>query len=382
MNRKVLFVDDDPNILQGYKRTLRGQFEIHTAEGGPQGLNDLVSAGPFAVVVSDMRMPGMDGVQFLAHAKDTVPLTVRMMLTGNSDQLTALQAVNEGHIFRFLTKPCPPELFAQALEAGVEQYRLVTAEKDLLEQTLNHSLQVMVDILALVNPTAFSRANRLRKFARKMALRLPGINVWEIEVAAMLSQIGCVTVPEETLNRLVNKQPLEKDEQRMIQQYPKVGHDLLARIPRMETVSEIIAYQQYFYSEVCAVTQGRTVPTIVTGASILKLAYDFDQLRVAGYLPHLAFQALDEHRDWYESGLLTVLRELLEQERGESYTKKTVSALSLRPGMLLDEPVITDRGVLLVVKGQEVTPSLVQRLNNFVETGVIEDQFQVLIPNH
>jgi CheY-like chemotaxis protein len=382
MNRKVLFVDDDPNILQGYKRTLRGQFEIDTAESGAEGLTRLVGEGPFAVVVSDMRMPGMDGIQFLARAKETAPLTVRMMLTGNSDQLTALQAVNEGHIFRFLAKPCPPELFAQALEAGLEQYRLLTAEKELLEQTLNHSLQVMVDILVLVNPTAFSCAVRLRQLARKLALRLSGINLWEIEVAALLSQIGCVTVPEETVAKLTNGQPFEKDEQRMIQHYPRVGHDLLVRIPRMETVSEIIAYQQLTYKEVCTLAQGRNAATVITGASILKLAFDFYQLRNSGCLPYQAYQVLGEHSDWYEPRLLNALREVLDQERGESYTQKTVNVLSLRPGMLLDESVVTDRGVLLVVKGQEVTRSLIQRLSNFVEMGVVEDQFQVLVPNH
>jgi response regulator RpfG family c-di-GMP phosphodiesterase len=382
MNRKVLFVDDDPNILQGYKRTLRGQFEIQTADGGAEGLASLANAGPFAVVVSDMRMPGMDGVQFLAHAKEQAPLTVRMMLTGNSDQLTALQAVNQGHIFRFLTKPCPPDLFAQALEAGLEQYRLLTAEKDLLEQTLNHSLQVLMDILALVNPTAFSRAARLRRLARKLALRLTEINVWEVEVAALLSQIGCVTVPEETLAKLANGAPIEKEEQRMIQQYPQVGRDLLARIPRMETVSEMIAYQHLSYSEICAAAQGHNAQAVITGASILKLAFDFDQMRHSGCLPHQAYQALTERPEWYEPRLLAALRELLDQERGESYLHRTVNVMSLRTGMLLDEPVITARGVLLVVKGQEVTRSLVQRLSNFVETGVVEDQFKVLIPNH
>ncbi|MFH1417727.1 MAG: response regulator, partial [Planctomycetota bacterium] len=136
MSKKILCVDDDPNILNAYRRGLRRLFEIETAEGGAEGLEAIASQGPFAVVVSDMRMPGMDGIQFLTAVKKRAPESVRIMLTGNADQQTAMDAVNEGSIFRFLTKPCPPEHLAKALTAGIEQYRLITAEKELLGKTL------------------------------------------------------------------------------------------------------------------------------------------------------------------------------------------------------------------------------------------------------
>ena len=135
MTKKILLVDDDPNILQGYQRQLRKRFELDTVLSGREGLEAVASDGPFAVIVSDMRMPGMDGVQFLTQVRETASDTVRMMLTGNSDQQTAMDAVNEGHIFRFLTKPCNTDTFAKALEAALEQYRLITAERELLPGT-------------------------------------------------------------------------------------------------------------------------------------------------------------------------------------------------------------------------------------------------------
>lgn len=113
MSYKILCVDDDSNILQGYKRALRRDFDIFIAEGGLEALSIIEKEGPFAVVVSDMRMPVMDGVQFLSRVRDIAPETVRMMLTGNADQQTAIIAVNEGNIFRFLTKPCPPDVLAK-----------------------------------------------------------------------------------------------------------------------------------------------------------------------------------------------------------------------------------------------------------------------------
>ena len=182
MNNKILCVDDDSNILQGYKRTLRKDYEIFIAEGGEQGLSTIEKDGPFAVVVSDMRMPGMDGVQFLSRVKTVAPDTIKIMLTGNSDQQTAMDAVNEGSIFRFLTKPCPPEVLAKTLDNGLEQYRLATTEKDLLEQTLNKSLQVLVDILAMINPTAFNRSTRVKKLAREIAdkLKIKNFGKWKL----------------------------------------------------------------------------------------------------------------------------------------------------------------------------------------------------------
>ena len=380
INRKILCVDDDPNILQGYKRTLRNHFEIHTAEGGELGLTMIATKGPFAVIVSDMRMPGMDGVQFLSRVREIAPLSVRIMLTGNSDQQTALDAVNEGNIFRFLTKPCPPEVLAKTLEAGMEQYRLVTAEKELLENTLNSSLQVLVDILALVNPTAFSRASRLRQLARRVAASLDLPNLWEIEIAALLSQIGCVTVPEETLIKYANAQPLDKDELRMIYQYPLVGHDLLERIPRLETVAKIIAFQNFRHSEMGSESNRRSTPAVRIGAGILKLALDYDRLHEAGQSTRHVFQELTARTDWYDPLLLQTFRTVVEGGQGETYQKKSVKVQALKPGMLLEQPITTARGVLLVAKGQEVTPSLLIRLKNFADTGVIEDRFEVLIP--
>src|SRR6478609_5248404 len=142
MPEQILLVDDDRNILSGYRRNLRGEFLIDTAQGGQEALELLEKKGPYALVISDMRMPGMDGIAFLSKLKAMSPDTVRVMLTGNADTETAIEAINEGSIFRFLNKPCSKEILAKTITAGLVQYRLVTAEKQLLEQTLSGCLQV------------------------------------------------------------------------------------------------------------------------------------------------------------------------------------------------------------------------------------------------
>jgi signal transduction histidine kinase len=136
---RILFVDDDPNLLEACERVLRKRFQIDARVGPAAGLAAIEREGPYAVVVSDMRMPEMDGVQFLAQVKARVPDTVRMMLTAFPDMQTAVEAVNQGHIFRFLTKPCTSEHLTTALEAGLEQHRLVKSRREMLELQLRHA---------------------------------------------------------------------------------------------------------------------------------------------------------------------------------------------------------------------------------------------------
>ena len=190
MNRKVLLVDDDVNILDAYRRVLRGKLELSVAEGGKEALTILKRSDPFAVIVSDYRMPEMDGIEILARARELCPDTVRIMLTGQADMQAAIDAINQGNIFRFLTKPCPSEIFLKQVYAGMEQYRLIHAERELLDQTLKGSIKVLVDILALVNPMAFSRLGLIRSLAKNLAIQLGEKDIWKVELAALLSQIG------------------------------------------------------------------------------------------------------------------------------------------------------------------------------------------------
>jgi FixJ family two-component response regulator/GGDEF domain-containing protein len=131
---KVLFVDDEMSALDGFRRILRHEFQVSTAEGGEKGLAMMQRMGPFAVVVSDMRMPGMNGAEFLAKAREKAPDTVRMLLTGHADLDTAIEAVNQGNIFRFLTKPCEKDVLVKAIQSGVAQYRATAADKEVVKK--------------------------------------------------------------------------------------------------------------------------------------------------------------------------------------------------------------------------------------------------------
>jgi CheY-like chemotaxis protein len=380
MDYKILCVDDDPNILDGYKRSLRKDFNIYTAEGGREGLSAIAKEGPFAVVISDMRMPVMDGIQFLCEVKKVAPQTVRMMLTGNADQQTAIDAVNEGNIFRFLTKPCFPEALSKAIGAGIDHHCLITAEKELLEETLNKSLQVLVDILALVNPTAFNRSNRVKKLARQIAENLGVKNAWEVEFAAMLSKIGCVTVSEEILQKISRGENLTEKEAGLYQRNPQIGHDLIAKIPRMRTVAEIIAHQNKgINEEITSELKAAGAKTVITGARILKVVFDFDKLLQTGHFPQSAYHELADQAGIYDPIVLNSLRDIIDREADE-YVLREMFVVDLKPGMILSEALYSTRDSLLLSAGQEITPSLILRLVNFAEAGFISRKVGVNVP--
>ncbi|MFM9904707.1 MAG: HD domain-containing phosphohydrolase [Pyrinomonadaceae bacterium] len=380
MNTRILFVDDEPNVLEAFSRSLRKDFDVAVAKSGAEGLVVIEKDGPFAVIVSDMRMPGMDGIQFLGKVRDLHPETVRVMLTGNADQQTATDAVNKGSIFRFLTKPCPPEVMIQTLTASLDQYRLVTSEKQLLEQTLNKSLEVLVDILAIVNPTAFSRSARVKKMAREIAESLNVNNCWEVEAAAMLSQIGCVTVPEEILRKISYNVPLSNKETGLYNQHPQIGHDLIARIPRMETVADIVADQNLRFSdESVHVKQSIGIDEPRLGARILKAVLDLDKLMIDGSSRQNAFKELSTRVGWYDPAVLTALQDIIDLSVDE-YESFEMCVSDLKSGMVLDGPLNSARGSTLLPSGQEITTSLILRLANLVEAGIILDTIRVNVP--
>ncbi len=367
MKNAILFVDDEPYILSCYQRQLRHAFSVDIAESGAAALEMIASPTVYAVVVADMRMPNMDGIQFLGHVKQRSPHTVRMMLTGNADLDTAIQAVNEGAIFRFLTKPCQPETLIRALQAGVEQYRLLEAERELLERTLRGSVKVLTDALSLLNPAAFSRATRIRARVRRLAEKLQIPSPWQCELAAMLSQIGCVTLPPPVLERALTGRSLLPEEQRMYAAHPTVGADLLSNVPRLERVARMVEGQQRPYRNFARnLSEDERLEAL--GAQLLKLCLDYDGQLQQDVPVAVALERLRTRKGEYNPRMLAALRAM---ETGGPDVKavREVSWTEIKVGMVATEPVRTSTGALVVPKDQEFTPEVLTRLRNFAQRG-------------
>lgn len=243
MNNKVLLVDDDVNILASFERNFRVKYQVVTACSGEEGLEKLKTAGPFAVIIADYYMPGMNGVQFLTLAKKIAPDSERIMFSGQADLKVSIEAINEGDVFRFLSKPCPTDQLEKILISAVEKYRLVTSEREILEQTLKGSIKLLANILSIMSPKVFRQATNMRKIAQKIAERLMTSNLWEIELAALFSQIGCVTIPGEIMNKVYGGYPLTQGETEIYFSHANAGGNLLRNIPRLENIANAITYQ-------------------------------------------------------------------------------------------------------------------------------------------
>ena len=378
MNRNVLVVDDDRNLLNSLIRGLRKRFQVEAALGPEEGLKILAAKGPFAVIVSDLRMPVMDGIQFLSKAKTITPDSVRIILTGNADLQNAIEAVNKGSIYRFLTKPCPSQILSGVLKQAVEQYRLITAEKELLEKTLKGSVKVLSELLSLLNPEAFGRSSRIKRHAADLAGQLQVADIWRIETAAMLSQIGCVTLSEEIIRKIHQGNDLTEEEARRFGAHPRIASELLSHIPRMGEVAEIIVCQDRHFDGKGHIEDPRKGENIPMGARILKVVLDFDTLESKGLSKIDALKELGQRRGWYDPAVLKAFEAVLGVSK--RYVVRDESVSRLRAHMILGEDVKALNGQLLISRGQEVTLALKERLKSFADTAGVKEPIRVFVP--
>ncbi|PKL15836.1 MAG: hypothetical protein CVV49_19365, partial [Spirochaetae bacterium HGW-Spirochaetae-5] len=281
MNR-ILLVDDEKNVLEAYKRNLSDEFDLEVADSGAAALELFSKDKPFHVIVSDFKMPKMNGVELLEKVRNISPETIQIMLTGQADMEAIINLINKGKIFRFLTKPCSTEDLLLTIKDAVRQYELVSAEKELLGKTLGGSIKVLADLLALAKPQAFTKTQKVRKLARLIYTDLDIDHKWQIEIAATLSQIGCVTIPDDILKKVYKGLILSDAENVMFSSHPSIGADMIKSIPRMDKVADIIRYQEKNYDGGGFPSDNIRENEIPAGSRILKIALDYDKAITGG----------------------------------------------------------------------------------------------------
>ncbi|HEX7551981.1 MAG TPA: HD domain-containing phosphohydrolase, partial [Geothrix sp.] len=351
MAHRILLVDDEANVLQGYQRVLKKPFDLEVALGGPEALEILDRRGPFAVLVADMRMPGMSGLDLLAEARARYPDTTRIMLTGNSDQKTAMDAVNHGQVFRFLAKPCPPEELELALHAGIRQHQLVVAEKELLEQTLTGAVNLFSELLAGVDPVLFSRSQVVRTRSAALARQLGCDPVWEVEIAALLAPIGRITLPPGALQAAGSPAGVDA----LLAAMPEVGARLLQPIPRMAGVARIIRYQAKGYDGSGQPADGVLGEAIPLGSRIIKVLWDFSELEEARKSRAVALEELRLRPKAYDPKVLAAFAESLAISPPVAVAR-SLRLWELRAGMILAEAIRTAGGGLVLPTGLRLGP--------------------------
>lgn len=381
MKDKVLCVDDDADILEAYQDTLQARFAIDIARSAEEGMRCVTLRGPYAVVVSDLNMPGMDGLDFLTQLQGIAPDTVRIMLTSSTDRNAASMAVNHATIFRFLSKPCPPSILALALAEGIRHYRLIIAEHELLEKTLIGSISLMSDILALNDETAYGHSEESQQLVRSLCRVLKVDNIWEIEIAALLSNIGMATVPPIVSAKIAAGLPLNPVESDMMMHVPEIGSMLLSKIPRLEEVAKIILHQNENFD-------GRGFPgdlsgtAIPIGARIIRLLNDI-QRDPAPTLLERSMAVIRKNPGAYDPMVIdAALMSFASGTGGLSSPvlnrqSHQIGFPELRAGHLLRSRILLQDGTVVAAANQVVSATLLERLNNYAKIGIIKEPITV-----
>jgi CheY-like chemotaxis protein len=369
---RILCLDDEPAVLEGLQRVLFDTFDVETETRPASALARLVAEGPFDVVVSDMRMPEMDGAAFLAAASRAAPDTMRILLTGYADADAAAAAVNDGRLTRYLRKPCDPDELGRALHDAVRQRHLLLAERELLEQTLSGAVRAMSEMLALLAPEIFRRSSALARAATHVAAKLGLTPRWALEIAARLSMVGAVALPPELLERERCGEPISAAERAQIDAHPETGHALLVHIPRLEGVAAMVRYQR------AATLPADLSRETAIGARVLRVLLDLDGRvrRGEGFAP--ARLARRRHATGDEAAILDALADYAPLDDGPA--TRHVAAKQLHVGMVLADDALARSGAVVLRKGTEVTTVVLERLGNFARGVGLREPLTVLVP--
>jgi response regulator RpfG family c-di-GMP phosphodiesterase len=240
---------------------------------------------------------------------------------------------------------------------GQKQYQLTTSEKELLKKTLKGSVLVLSELLSISNPLAFSSSMRFKVYVTKIASKLELSNLWQYEIAALMSHIGCVTLPKDVLAKVYYNHELTKEEREMYSKHPGVGAKLIEKIPRLENVTKIIARQQMRFDAYTEEITNREPEEVILGAQIMKTVIDFDLHMFHGESRKGALKLLQNDKGAHNPKIIEIL-DGIEINNKEHIVALNVEELAV--GMIVAEDVVASSGELITPRGQSITMSTKQ----------------------
>ncbi len=300
-------------------------------------------------------MPGMSGADFLQIAREQHKETVRILLTGYSDLEAAIAAVNRGGLFRFLLKPCTREILGQTLDAAVEQHHLQLAERELLQKTLLGSMRALLEVLAVVDPVAFGRVGRLKELSLNIAERLGVRDPWQLEYAALVSQLGYAALPDATLRKVYHGVTLSNAEAAQMQQANALSAQIVSHIPRLGRVSDILLGLTTSDDH-----GGTDVPREV---HILKAVSAFKVIEQTTSSRSKAIAGFKALQPPHDAAVSDALLAAIGDEPAQAEVLE-IPIERIMVGMTVLHDVYTRTGALLIARGTRATESFVARLRN------------------
>jgi response regulator RpfG family c-di-GMP phosphodiesterase len=417
----ILCVDDEPHILSALRRLFRVQgHEVLTADSARAGL-ELLAAHPVDLVISDMRMPEMDGVEFLERARALRPDALRLLLTGHADVAQIMDAVNRGEIYRYITKPWDDTeimlVVRHAFErSALEQEKLrleaLTLRQNEQLRELNHGLEAKVatrtaellasneklkrnfltsirvfsSIIELRGANLVGHSRRVADLARRIANRMgmDALEAQQVFIAGLLHNIGKIGFSDALLDLPLSMMSGEQLNQ--YKRYPARGEQLLMPLDDLVEAAAIVrAHQERFDGE--GFPDRLAGLDIPLGARILALASDYDNLQI-GILTRnrlsreqAAALVVERRGTRYDPAVVAAFEEVTtgRSVASEQPHDLALPVASLRPGMRTTRDLVTRDGSLLLSADHVLSERLIAQIAGFEKTSSVSFTVHVRI---
>jgi response regulator RpfG family c-di-GMP phosphodiesterase len=377
----VLVVDDTEANVDILVDALGELYDVSVAMDGREALEGVVESPPDLILL-DIMMPELDGYEVCRRLKGDaryakIPIIFLTALTEVENKTKGFQlgAVD------YITKPFE----IAEVKARVETHlKLALAEwelQDLVVKTLGGAIEVLTEILSVANPTAFSRTSRLKRHANGLMAAFNLKDFWQIRMAAMLSQIGCIAISPETIEKIFSGQKVLVEEEEAYKRHPQIGYELIGKIPRLKEVAEIIVRQQDLQKNTGFQGDERAQRLIQMGSQILKLVLAYEKLTYSGKSSVDAMAELKKSEREYGPKLLEGFSRIVESEPKPSQMKvRKIYPRDIAVGMVLAKDIITSSGSVLVKTGTKINPFLFEILHDSSKSEYSEETFEVFIP--
>jgi FixJ family two-component response regulator len=355
---RILCVDDDERLLAGLELRLRRRFEVVTATGAAEALARLDRSRPFAVVVSDMRMPHADGATFLSAIRRVAPETTRVLLTGQADLQSAIAAVNEGEVFRFLLKPIETPALIEALDRAVAHHHEQVDGRVRAETVLRATMELLATTLTSLAPARGAACDGMRAMVADVATVACPTHGWIAEMATVALHLALSDLPDGLAHRWRSRSDVSASESRQVAQALGRILEILRTIPAAEEVHEIL-HSLVPREDGPAWRDRSHAASLPLRIVHLILAFEAHVLR--GASNRVALDALTPTVDPEDARLVAILADSPSHLAPGS---QRTPLGQLRPGRCLSHDVRLANGVLLLPMGHAVTEATLELLRS------------------
>jgi response regulator RpfG family c-di-GMP phosphodiesterase len=375
---KVLIVDDmEENRIILVELVKMLKYKPITASDGLQAMHILKKVTPDMILL-DIEMPEMNGYQVLEELqKDDKLKHIPVVMVTTIDAMDSIVKCIELGAEDYLTKPIEPTILKARINQSLAKFRHLQSETELLEKTLGGSVRIFVDILSTLYPQIFSKAARVRRLAVLLGKALKQPDQWTIEVAALLSMVGCITIPSETIKRILEHGVNRPDDKKVFDEQVLEGSELVSRIPRLNKVAEIIKFQNKDFDGggfPIAHLAGEDIPM---GSRILHVVNDYDTFLQATQNPGEALKRLHSRKTKYDTHVLSAMDRVITSESEKEV--KSVSLNELLVGMTFAQDVVTQSGSKIASQWQEVSIAILGRIKSLSQKVTIKEPIKIII---